>query len=99
VPPELAIEELGADDAMVVLDENEIVDVIERGGGGLLSFPRAYIPPPMEPPDIQALHPAYERDGLFVGLDRIGENLIMEELLPILRFQGNRGRDIRKRKV
>jgi hypothetical protein len=97
VPTELAIEEFDADDEMVFHDEDDIVDVIEPGG--LLSFPRAYLPPPMEPPAIQALRPAYERDGLFVGFDRIGENMIMEELPPIPRFQGNRGQDIRKRKV
>jgi len=96
IPPDLATGESGIDDGMGFHDD-DIVDVMEAGG--LLTFPRAYLPPPMEPPGIQALRPAYERDGLFVGFDRIGENLILEELPPFMRFQGNRGQDIRKRKV
>jgi hypothetical protein len=98
VPSDLAIEESGGDsDDVMVSHDDDIVDTVEPGG--LLSFPRAYLPPAMVPPTIQALRPAYERDGLFVGFDRIGENVIPEELPPLLRFQGNRGPDVKKRQI
>jgi hypothetical protein len=93
VPSDLAIGESSVEGGMV-FDDDDIVDVMEPGD--FLSFPRAYLPPPMEPPQIQALRPAYERDGLFVGFDRIGENMILEELPPFMCFQGNQGQDIMK---
>jgi hypothetical protein len=97
VPSDLAsIEEsFDSSDGMVFLDDEFVASTEEQRG--LLTFPRAYLPPPMEPPAFQALRPTYERDGLFVGLDRIGENLIMDDLPRVRHFQGNRGPDIKQR--
>ena len=97
VPSDLAsIEEsFDSSDGMVFLDDEFVASTEEQRG--LLTFPRAYLPPPMEPPAFQALRPTYERDGLFVGLDRIGENLIMDNLPCVRCFQGNRGPDIKQR--
>jgi hypothetical protein len=54
VPSDLAIEESVVDlDGVMVFRDNSLVDALEPGG--LLSFPRAYRPPPMELSTIQAL--------------------------------------------
>jgi hypothetical protein len=98
VPSAQALEESGVDlDDVMAFHDADIADALEPGA--LLSFPRAHVPPPMEPPAIQALRPAYERDGLFVGFDRIGQHVIPEELPPFLRFQGTRGPDVNKRQI
>ena len=53
----------------------------------------------MDPPTIQALHPTYKVDGLFVGRERIDENVILEALPQILHFKGDQGPDAKKCKT
>jgi hypothetical protein len=89
IPSELA--------AASILDDTEDVMILNEDDGvtptGLLCFPRATMPAPMELPTAQAFRPADELGSLYVGMERIGDNVYPIGLPNLPRHQGMHGQD------
>jgi len=96
VPEELLHAQESDESIAAFVDDDGDVDM-GTAPSGLLHFPLARLPPPMQQPPLQARRTDTEAP-LYVGLERIGDTLFPFDLPPVKRAIGERGQDRQPRK-